>query len=89
MKDVLKETLTRLESIHGREGGVTGVPSGFSKLDQMTAGWQNSDLVILAADPRSVSPEEISEIEIVETFSRGHSVYAVDEVANSESGRVQ
>lgn len=51
MKDVLKDTLTRLESIHGREGGVTGVPSGFSKLDQMTAGWQNSDLVILAARP--------------------------------------
>ena len=48
-----------------------------------------TDLVILAADPRSVSPEEISEIEIVETFSRGHSVYAADEVAHSESGRVQ
>lgn len=51
MKDVLKETLTRLEGIHGREGGVTGVPSGFTKLDQMTAGWQPSDLVILAARP--------------------------------------
>ncbi|NNE70817.1 MAG: replicative DNA helicase [Rhodothermales bacterium] len=51
MKDVLKDTLTRLEGIHGREGGVTGVPSGFTKLDQMTAGWQPSDLVILAARP--------------------------------------
>ncbi len=50
---------------------------------------KRADLVILAADPRSVSPEEISEIEIVETFSRGHSVYAADEVAHSESGRVQ
>ena len=51
MKDVLKDTLTRLESIHGREGGVTGVPSGFSKLDQMTSGWQRSDLIIIAARP--------------------------------------
>lgn len=51
MKDVLKETLTRLESIHGQEGGVTGVPSGFSKLDQMTSGWQKSDLIIIAARP--------------------------------------
>jgi replicative DNA helicase len=51
MKDVLKDTLTRLETIHGREGGVTGVPSGFSKLDQMTAGWQRSDLIIVAARP--------------------------------------
>jgi len=51
MNDVLKETLARLQSIHGREGGVTGVPSGFSKLDQMTGGWQPSDLIIIAARP--------------------------------------
>jgi replicative DNA helicase len=51
MNEVLKDTLTRLESIHGREGGVTGVPSGFSRLDQMTGGWQNSDLIIIAARP--------------------------------------
>ena len=31
--------------------GMSGIPSGFSKLDQLTAGWQPSDLVILAARP--------------------------------------
>ncbi len=51
MHDVLKETLTRLESIHGREGGITGVPSGFKRVDQMTGGWQPSDLIIIAARP--------------------------------------
>ena len=51
MNDVLKETLTRLESIHGREGGITGVPSGFKRVDQMTGGWQPSDLIIIAARP--------------------------------------
>jgi len=51
MQDVLKETLTRLESIHGREGGITGVPSGFKRVDQMTGGWQPSDLIIIAARP--------------------------------------
>ena len=51
MHDVLKETLSRLESIHGREGGITGVPSGFTRLDQMTGGWQRSDLIIIAARP--------------------------------------
>jgi replicative DNA helicase len=30
---------------------VTGVPSGYPKLDQVTFGWQNSDLIILAARP--------------------------------------
>jgi replicative DNA helicase len=51
MNDVLKETLQRLEYIHGREGGITGVPSGFRKIDDMTGGWQRSDLIILAARP--------------------------------------
>lgn len=34
-----------------REGGLTGVPSGFRKLDEITAGWQPSDLVIIAGRP--------------------------------------
>lgn len=51
MNDVLKDTLSRLESIHGREGGITGIPCGFHRIDQMTGGWQNSDLIIIAARP--------------------------------------
>ena len=34
-----------------KEQGITGVPSGFSKMDKKTGGWQNSDLIILAARP--------------------------------------
>lgn len=33
------------------EGGITGVPSGFTALDKITAGWQKSDLIIIAARP--------------------------------------
>ena len=51
MNSVVHQTMQHLESIHGREGGITGVPSGFSVLDQMTGGWQKSDLVIIAARP--------------------------------------
>ncbi|MFV1979715.1 MAG: replicative DNA helicase, partial [Rhodothermia bacterium] len=51
MSDVLKETLHRLESIHGREGGITGVASGFHRIDQMTSGFQPSDLIVVAARP--------------------------------------
>ncbi|WP_457651648.1 replicative DNA helicase [Rhodocaloribacter sp.] len=51
MNEVLKSTLAQLEAIHGREGGITGVPSGFSRLDALTGGWQNSDLIIIAARP--------------------------------------
>ncbi|MFB6230766.1 MAG: replicative DNA helicase [Salinibacter sp.] len=51
MKEVVKDTFEHLETIHGQEGGITGVPSGFSKLDDLTSGWQDSDLIIIAARP--------------------------------------
>ena len=51
MNEVVKDTLERLETIHGQDGGITGVPSGFPKLDDLTSGWQPSDLIIVAARP--------------------------------------
>ncbi|MDP3427705.1 MAG: replicative DNA helicase [Humidesulfovibrio sp.] len=36
---------------HLKESLITGVPTGYEKLDEMTAGFQNSDLIILAARP--------------------------------------
>jgi len=51
MNEVLKETLAQLEAVHGREDGLTGVPSGFHRLDTMTGGWQAADLAIIAARP--------------------------------------
>ena len=40
----------RIEDISNKEG-LSGVPSGFDKLDQLTSGWQPSDLIIVAARP--------------------------------------
>ncbi|MEM1116399.1 MAG: replicative DNA helicase [Bacteroidota bacterium] len=51
MNSVVHATMQHLESIHGREGGITGVPSGFTALDAMTGGWQPSDMIIVAARP--------------------------------------
>jgi hypothetical protein len=51
MKEVVKQTLENLEKVHGNEGGITGVPTGFTRLDQMTGGWQRTDLIIVAARP--------------------------------------
>ena len=48
--DILKNTLAYLENMQGKKDGITGVPSGLS-VDQLTAGWQNGDLVIIAARP--------------------------------------
>lgn len=51
MKKVVKDTFQHLETIHGQESGITGVPSGFPELDDLTSGWQQSDLIIVAARP--------------------------------------
>ncbi len=50
IKELLWPTMEKIESMKGGSG-VTGVPSGFSDLDEITSGFQNSDLVIVAARP--------------------------------------
>src|SRR5690606_16728502 len=51
MSEVVMETFKQLEALSHRDGGITGVPSGFHALDNMTGGWQKSDLIIIAARP--------------------------------------
>jgi replicative DNA helicase len=41
----------QLELLSQKEGGLTGVPTGFINLDRVTSGWQPSDLIIVAARP--------------------------------------
>jgi replicative DNA helicase len=41
----------QIEELSQKEDDLTGVPSGFTDLDRYTAGWQKSDLVIIAARP--------------------------------------
>ncbi|QTE37499.1 replicative DNA helicase [Mucilaginibacter gossypii] len=51
MDDLLHETLANIEALKDKKDGLTGIPSGFTKLDRVTSGWQRSDLVIIAARP--------------------------------------
>lgn len=51
LKDVIKKTVETIEKIHEYRGMVTGVRSGFQDLDKMTAGFQPTDLIIIAARP--------------------------------------
>ena len=48
---VLVKTIQRIEDLRHRNEDITGVPSGFPSLDKVTYGWQNTDLIILAARP--------------------------------------
>lgn len=49
--DVVDSTIEEIESRLNLEGHLTGVPSEFVDLDQITGGWQKSDLIIVAARP--------------------------------------
>ena len=49
--DVIRENVSNLEKLSIKPGMVTGVSCGFTDLDNLTAGFQPSDLIILAARP--------------------------------------
>lgn len=49
--DVLDATIAELEARLNNDGKLTGVASQFVDLDRITGGWQNSDMIILAARP--------------------------------------
>ncbi|OFW18207.1 MAG: replicative DNA helicase [Acidobacteria bacterium RIFCSPLOWO2_12_FULL_66_10] len=51
LKDLAQGSLDTIEKLHARKELVTGVPTGFTDLDEMTSGLQPSDLVIIAARP--------------------------------------
>ncbi len=48
---VLVKTIQRIEDLRHKNEDFSGVPSGFASLDRVTYGWQNTDLIILAARP--------------------------------------
>ena len=48
---VIVKAVEALQKASANQGGLTGVPSGYTKLDDKTSGWQASDLVIIAGRP--------------------------------------
>ena len=51
INDVLKKVLDKIDRLYGKKETITGIPSGFPDLDNLTAGFQNADLIIIAARP--------------------------------------
>ena len=47
----MKTAIEQIEEAGKRDDSLSGVPSGFTRLDRLTSGWQKSDLIILAARP--------------------------------------
>ncbi|WNF37166.1 replicative DNA helicase [Bacillaceae bacterium IKA-2] len=51
IKDVLVEAYDNIEKLQNQTGDITGIATGFSELDRITAGFQKNDLIIVAARP--------------------------------------
>jgi len=51
MESILADSFDRLDSLHKDKGTIRGVPTGYKDLDGKLAGFQKSDLIILAARP--------------------------------------
>ena len=50
-KDILQQALNQIEDASKNSSKFVGVPSGFTAIDRVTLGWQQSDLIIVAARP--------------------------------------
>jgi replicative DNA helicase len=51
MKEIVKESIETIDRLYQRKENITGIPTGFHDLDVLTAGFQRSDLIVLAGRP--------------------------------------
>jgi replicative DNA helicase len=51
LSEIIKDTFEAVERLYGNQTHVTGVPTGYKDLDSLTAGFQPSDLIVIAGRP--------------------------------------
>lgn len=51
LRDVLGQTIDRLDMLHQAGGSITGVSTGFTRFDEFSAGLQKGDLIVIAGRP--------------------------------------
>jgi len=51
IRDIVKDSFRAIEDLYARKELITGVPTGFEKIDDLTCGLQKSDLIIVAGRP--------------------------------------
>lgn len=51
VQEAINEAISKIQELHEHEGEITGIPTGFNDFDKMTAGLQDSDLIIVAGRP--------------------------------------
>ncbi|MCO5259989.1 MAG: replicative DNA helicase [Crocinitomicaceae bacterium] len=51
MQNVVRQAIEEIEEASKQGSGISGIPTGFYELDKLTAGWQRSDMIVIAARP--------------------------------------
>ena len=51
LKELIKSSIETIDALYQRKGFITGLPTGFTELDQMLAGLQPSDFIVVAGRP--------------------------------------
>lgn len=51
LKDVIRDTFKMIEHLYDKKEAITGIPSGFKDLDELTSGFQPGDLIIIGGRP--------------------------------------
>jgi replicative DNA helicase len=84
IKEILWPTFEKIEQLQNNTSSVTGVPTGFADLDELTAGFQPGDLIIVAARP-SMGKCLAADSEIL--LDDG-SVVTIEELGRRRAGRL-
>jgi replicative DNA helicase len=51
MGTLMRKVLEEIDNARNQDGGISGIPSGFSDIDKVTGGFQRSDMIVIAARP--------------------------------------
>jgi replicative DNA helicase len=99
IRDLLADSLDRLEALYNKGDAITGVPTGFIDLDERLSGLQKSSLVIVGARPamgkcvvagtRLADPDDGSLVTIDELYARGVAGAPVEVLTVDEDRRMR
>lgn len=90
IESILTESFDRIEELHRNKGQLRGIRTGYRDLDNMTAGLQRSDLIILAARPAMGKAQPLSaKIRTVTGWKTMGDIKIGDEVASIDGAPSQ
>jgi replicative DNA helicase len=88
VKNILNDTFKYIERLYERQEHVTGVPTGLNKLDEMTAGLQPSDLILIAGRPSMGKAQPLdAHVKTVTGWKRMGELRVGDELASTDGRR--